>query len=143
MHQILHELEIKAPAGVVFDAFATSEGLDVWWTHGSSGWPEVGVEYRFYFGPDYDWRGRVRRLKPGTLIEWEITKSDRDWVGTHLAAEIEDLGDRTRLRFRHSGWAEVNTHFRQTSYTWALYLRILRRYLEQGIFVPYSARYDD
>lgn len=143
MHQILHELDIEAPAAEVFDAFATSDGLDAWWTRGSSGQPKAGEEYRFYFGPDYDWRGRVHRLKPGLLIEWEITKADRDWVGTLVAAEVEDLGNRTRLRFRHSGWVEANEHFRQTSYCWALYLRILRRFLEQGIFVPYHARYDD
>lgn len=142
MHDILLDLVIHASPSRVFRAFAEPEGLDAWWTLSSSGRPEVGEEYRFFFGPEYDWKGRVRRLRPDHLIEWEITKADRDWTGTIVGAELENLGSATRLRFRHTGWAEVNDHFRQSSYCWALYLRILRRWIEDGIEVPYADRYD-
>jgi hypothetical protein len=44
--------------------------------------------------------------------------------------------------FRHTGWAEPNEHFRISNHCWAMYLRILRRYLEYGEIVPYEQRLD-
>lgn len=143
MHQILHELEIRAPIADVFDAVSTPEGLDVWWTLGASGQPAAGAEYRFYFGPGYDWNGVVRRVRPGTAIEWQITRADRDWQGTVVGLELEEAGDRVIVRFKHTGWGEANAHFRRTSTCWALYLRILKRFLEQDLYVPYARRGED
>lgn len=143
MHQILHELEISAPIADVFDAVSTPEGLDVWWTLGSSGQPAAGEEYRFYFGPGYDWRGVVRRVRPGTAIEWEITRADADWMRTVVGVELESYGDRVIVRLKHTGWGEANSHFRRTSTCWALYLRILKRFLEKDVYVPYSRRAED
>ncbi|MGB3174584.1 MAG: hypothetical protein WBB12_12060 [Saprospiraceae bacterium] len=33
-------------------------------------------------------------------------------------------------------------HFRVTSYCWAIYLKVLKGYLEKGIQVKYEERYD-
>ena len=47
MHDILHDLVIHVEPSRVFRAFADPEGLDAWWTLGSSGRPAVDEEYRF------------------------------------------------------------------------------------------------
>jgi hypothetical protein len=36
----------------------------------------------------------------------------------------------------------MDDEFRRSSYCWAMYLRILRRYLEHGETVPYERRLD-
>ena len=39
MADIFHHLRIKAPLGHVLQAVSSPEGLDTWWTKGSSGEP--------------------------------------------------------------------------------------------------------
>jgi len=46
------------------------------------------------------------------------------------------------VHFYHKGSPSVNAHYRVSCHRWALYLRILRRYLEHGEFVPYADRLD-
>ena len=44
--------------------------------------------------------------------------------------------------FAHSGWKNANDHMYITNYCWALYLRLLKRYVERGEIVPYPERSD-
>ncbi len=44
------------------------------------------------------------------------------------------------VSFYHMGWPENNEHFRISCYCWAMYLRILKRYIEYGEKVPYKSR---
>jgi hypothetical protein len=39
-----------------------------------------------------------------------------------------------------TGWPVDNEHWRISCYCWAMYLRLLRRYLEHGEIVPYERR---
>lgn len=141
MPDILHDLAVRAPIEQVFDAVSRPEGLDHWWTLAASGSPDLGAELVLGFGPGYDWRARVARCEPPTSFELEITRADADWTGTRVGFELE-AGEATTLRFHHRGWREANPHFRASSFCWALYLRHLKRYLENDERVPYSRRYD-
>jgi uncharacterized protein YndB with AHSA1/START domain len=142
MPDILHDYVIEAPASKVFDAVATPRGLDAWWTLESAGEPRLGAVYRFYFGPQYDWRGVVREVVPAKRIEWEFTDCDDDWRGTRLSIRLEPRGATTGVVFAHRGWKEENAHFRTSTYCWAMYLRLLRRYVENGEVVEYDRRLD-
>jgi hypothetical protein len=51
-------------------------------------------------------------------------------------------GSRTWVDFYHSSWRHANDHYRTTSCCWAMYLRVLRRFLEHGERVPYADRLD-
>ena len=44
------------------------------------------------------------------------------------------------VRFSHSGWRSENEHYRLSSYCWAMYLRLMRRFAEAGEQVPYDHR---
>jgi hypothetical protein len=44
--------------------------------------------------------------------------------------------------FYHLCWPEANEHWRVSNYCWAMYLRILKRYLESGESVAYEKRLD-
>jgi uncharacterized protein YndB with AHSA1/START domain len=139
---VLHDLPINAPRDRVFQAVSTPQGLDVWWTKRSAGTPAVGAEYERWFGPQYDWRGEVTRHQPDSEFELRIVRADADWLGTHVGFELEERSGTTWLRFRHTGWASENEHYRVSCNCWALYLRIMRRYLEHGELVPYERRLD-
>jgi uncharacterized protein YndB with AHSA1/START domain len=140
---ILQEFTVKAPPGRVFDMFATADGLNRWWTKSSSGQAKEGAEYSLFFGPEYDWRAKVTRCLTGSVFELEITHAHEDWQGTRVGCELEPNGKSgTLVRFYHTGWPQQNEHWRISCYCWAMYLRLLRRYLEHGEFVPYEQRLD-
>ncbi|MEM7482332.1 MAG: SRPBCC domain-containing protein [Acidobacteriota bacterium] len=142
MLEILHDLPIQAPLSRVFRAISTPEGLDLWWTKASTGMPTVGSEYELDFGPGYLWTARVTRSVADSEFELEMVQADDDWAGTRVGFGLEDRGGKTWLRFHHTGWPEVNEHYRISCNCWAMYLRILRRNLEYGEVVPYEDRLD-
>ncbi len=140
MAEILLDLPIRAAPERLFDALTTPTGLDQWWTLQSAGERRLGVEYRLYFGPDYDWRAKVVRYAPVAEFELEMTVSDRDWLGSRVGFRLEPRGELSWLRFHHLGWKEPNEHYRISCNCWAMYLRVLRRFLEYGESVPYQSR---
>ena len=142
MADIVHDFPIKASAQRVFQAISSPEGLDAWWTKRSSGQPEKGTEYKLWFGPEYDWRAMVSTCIPNKEFELRITNSQQDWLGTHVGFVLDEKEGIAQVRFHHAGWPESNEHYRVSCYCWAMYLRLLKRYVELGEVVPYESRLD-
>ena len=136
MPDIFHDFPIKTSPERVFEAFTTPAGLDQWWTKRSAGEPSQGAVYELWFGPEHDWRGQVIRCVPSSEFELEIVGADEDWTGTRVGFHLEKRNDSTWVQFWHKGWKSANEHFRISCSCWAMYLRILRRYLEHGETVP-------
>jgi uncharacterized protein YndB with AHSA1/START domain len=141
MADIYFDFPINASPARVFEAFSTSNGLDAWWTKRSSGRPAQGEEYVLWFGPQYDWRAQVTRCVPPSEFEVQMVRADKDWNGTRLGIRL-DGQETTKVAFYHTGWPSANEHWRISCYCWAMYLRLLRRYLECGECVPYEDRLD-
>jgi uncharacterized protein YndB with AHSA1/START domain len=142
MPDIFHDFLIKAPRERVFRGVSLPAELDQWWTVRSKGEPKEGAEYELAFGPDHDWRATVTRLVPNSSIEFKMTRADPEWVGTRVAVDLSDSAGATSVRFRHTGWPTVSDNYRGSSYCWAMYLRVLKRWLERGETVPYVKRLD-
>ena len=142
MADILQDFPIKAPARRVFQTISQPAGLDQWWTISSAGEPRLGAEYQLFFGPEYDWRAKVSRCTPDKEFEFELTRADSEWLGSRVGFQLQANGDVTQVRFHHLGWPVESEHYRISCHCWAMYLRILRRYLEHGETVPYERRLD-
>ena len=142
MADILYDFPIVAPASRVFRAVSTPEGLDAWWTLRSAGRPAIGSEYQLFFGPQYDWRAEISRCEPNAEFEFLMTRSMLEWDQTRVGFHLAEQGDVTQVRFDHRGWAEPSDHFRTTAFCWAMYLRLLRRFVEHDEIVPYDRRLD-
>lgn len=142
MADIFHDFPIKVPADRVFEAVSTPHGLDCWWTKKSTGKPFEGAEYELGFGPQYDWRAKVTECVQNSAFELQIVRADADWMGTRVGFHLDGEAGTTNVRFYHTGWPSPNEHWRISCYCWAMYLRILRRYLEHGELVPYENRLD-
>lgn len=140
MADIHHDFYITAPGDAVFDAVGTPIGLDAWWTNRCSGTPDVGSVYELDFGPECRWSVVVIRCEPAREFEMEFTRADDDWLNSRVRFSLDDRGGRTHVRFSHTGWPEINDHFRTSSFCWAMYLRLLKRYVEFGEVVPYERR---
>jgi uncharacterized protein YndB with AHSA1/START domain len=140
MADILQDFPVHSRVHRVFEAVSTPDGLNNWWTSTAAGRPIEGTEYELTFGPEYRWRAVVACCVPDAEFELQITKADADWTGTYVGFRLEHRDKKTWIHFRHTGWAEANEHFRVSNHCWAMYLRVLRRYLEYGEIVPYEQR---
>lgn len=142
MADIVHYFPIKASPAQVFPAIASPSGLDAWWTKRSAGEPVEGAEYELWFGPEHDWRAVVSRSIPPFEFELQLTDAHEDWQGTRVGFRLEQKGETTEVYFHHAGWPEANNHYQVSCYCWAMYLRLLKRYVENGEVVPYEERLD-
>jgi uncharacterized protein YndB with AHSA1/START domain len=142
MPDILQDFPIRVSGQRVFDAVSQPDELAQWWTARSAGQPRIGNEYVLWFGPEYDWRAVVTRCKPGKEFEFEMTRADTEWTGTRVGFRLQETNGGTQVGFYHRGWPAETAHFRVSSHCWAMYLRLLRRYLEHGETVAYELRLD-
>ncbi len=143
MPDILHDVPIAAAVDRVYAAISTPGGLDSWWTLTSRGEPIVGSAFDLGFGLDYQWRADVRAAVPSRCIAFEFTHSTSDWMGTCVRLDLEPTGNAmTIVHFTHTWWATATEHFRVSSFCWAMYLRLLKRFVEHGEVVPYPSRLD-
>ncbi len=139
-HNIVHYFIINAPLDTVFRAVTTPSGLDTWWTLGCRGRPEIGSLYELDFGNDLVWQAQVVQLVPLKEFALQMTRCHEDWMDTEIAFELTHEKGQAEVRFFHKGWPLSNDHFYISNYCWAMYLRILKRNLEFGEFVPYEER---
>ncbi len=140
MYSISHILPINALPERVWDAVATPRGLDQWWTLKCEGDPSLGNEYTLYFGPEYHWLAEVTSVEPGKQLSLTLTKAEPDWLGSVVSFGLSKGKGGTRLKFEHSGWSEWTDHFATSNYCWAMYLRIMKRFVENGEQVAYEDR---
>jgi uncharacterized protein YndB with AHSA1/START domain len=140
MPDIYHNFPINTLADKVFEAISHSEGLDKWWTKSSAVNPVKSGKYSLDFGPGYHWKAEVTEYKKDKLFELKMTEADADWLGTKIGFGLVIHQSITEVSFYHTGWPQKNEHYKISSYCWAMYLRILKRYLEYGELVPYEKR---
>ena len=142
MADILHDFSIAATPEQVYSAISSPAGLSQWWTKKSSGEPRVGESLNLWFSPEYEWQAVVTKIVPNSEFELRVSVADEDWTGTLVGFRLNRDGQRTWVSFYHTGWPAQNAHYRRSSYCWAMYLRVLKRHLEHGEFVPYEDRND-
>jgi uncharacterized protein YndB with AHSA1/START domain len=140
MADIFHTFKIKASPDKVFEGISTSKGLDNWWTKSSEVKPGVGEVYTLGFGPQYNWKAVVTKYKTDTEFELQMTEADADWHGTKVGFLLNSKENNTEVNFYHIGWPQNNDHYKISTYCWAMYLRILKRYIEFGERVAYEKR---
>lgn len=137
---IYHNVSINASEEKVFKAVSDPKELEKWWPKKCTGIPKLGATYNFYFGELYNWYGQVVACKENESFYVKMTKSDDDWNPTTFGFDLETKGNKTYLQFFHKDWSEINTHFKHSSFCWAMLLNGLKNYLEKGIIIPFNQR---
>lgn len=150
MVTLRHQVWIDAPAGRVYDALATAEGLGGWWAPHTSEETGDGPVLAHSPGPAH---GDVRMLVvdrvPGERVEWEIVSTHparspaSAWTGTRIAWELSERPSpghwmgmenegrpMTVVDFRHSGWDERSEFLGFCNYAWGVTLDMLRQWCE-------------
>jgi uncharacterized protein YndB with AHSA1/START domain len=137
---IYHDLIIDAPLAKAFTAVSDPVHLAKWWPLKCEGKPEPGGEYNFYFSPDYDWFGRVLEYSVNESFHVKMTIADADWSPTAFGFDMNEVNGCCLLKFWQIGWPQCNAHFRRSSFCWAILLKGLKNYVEQGIVIPFTER---
>ncbi|XLS29168.1 SRPBCC family protein [Flavobacteriaceae bacterium M23B6Z8] len=139
-YTIYHDLYIEKPIKSVFKVVSDPKELENWWPLKCKGEPTLNSIYNFYFGPEYNWYGKVIKYEPSNAFHIKMTQSDADWDPTSFGFDLEEINKGTRLKFWHKGWTNCNHHYRHSSYCWAILLKGLKDYLEKGIVIPFEKR---
>lgn len=140
MADIFHDFPIFKSPERVFEVIGSAKGLEAWWSLEAAGTPGLGEIYELNFGPGYLWQAEVTACELNSHFEWTIINAEKDWLNTRVGFYLDGGQERTQVRFYHAGWPENNDHYRISCFCWAMYLRILKRYIEFGEFVPYDER---
>ena len=82
----------------------------------------------------------MTRCTPGSAFELQMTDAHPDWMHSKVGVALSEKDGVTNVRFHHTGWPEENEHYRTSCYCWAMYLRILKRFVENGERVGYDRR---
>ncbi len=137
---IIHYLQVQSPIESVFQTISTPRGMVKWWPLQASGHSELGAILTLDFGPGYHWQAQVTQMVPPTEFELTLIKADSDWQDNTVGFQLNSMKDGTNVRFYNRGWKEANDHFCISNYCWAMYLRLMKRYVEHGEVVEYSDR---
>jgi uncharacterized protein YndB with AHSA1/START domain len=137
---IFHSFPINELPEKVFAGISTADGLNEWWTLNCEEDQEIGGIYTLDFGPQYQWKAVVTKFESGQEFELKFTEADDDWINTIVGFALKPKGMQTDVEFYHTGWKKNNEHYRISGFCWAMYLRILKRFLEYGERVAYEKR---
>jgi hypothetical protein len=124
---IIHYFQVKSPIESVFEAISSARGISKWWSRKTTGYSEFGALLELEFSDDVHWQAQV-------------TEMDPDWMDSRVGFQLSSGPEAVDVKFYHKGWKEANDHYYISSYCWAMYLRIMKRYVEFGEFVEYEQR---
>jgi hypothetical protein len=73
----------------------------------------------------------VTKFEEKEAIKLQKTHAHSDWLKTKVGFMLneEKRQNVTEISFYHTGWPEDNEYYRISSYCWAMYLRILKRFI--------------
>lgn len=137
MSEILHQLNIKAPPGKVYQALTEAKGLANWWTQHVVAEPRVNsiAQFTLEHG-QMPLRMKILRLIPNKAVVWHCVGGHPEWIDTQLYFELEPIKEGTVLHFAHRGWKRLTGILPKTNFEWARNLMSLRAYLEKGKGYP-------
>lgn len=141
MADILHKIGFKSSTtDAVYKALTSLEGLKGWWTQDTQGQPgQVGGVIPFRFKLKDDEGGfdmKVRELKPGQRVLWDVVDGPPEWIGTTIAWDLRQEGSWAVLLFSHAGWKEPVEFMHHCSTKWATFLLSLKSLVETGKGAP-------
>jgi uncharacterized protein YndB with AHSA1/START domain len=138
MPDIRHHVGINAPRGEIYDALATRDGLQQWWTSTVTGESQPNERLTFHFGrPEPSAVMEVVELVPDKRVRWQCVVGPDEWLGTTLTFELKPNDEETFLVFTHGDWREPSDFMAHCSTKWAYFLLGLKAGLEGGKATPW------
>jgi uncharacterized protein YndB with AHSA1/START domain len=139
MATILLRMPLEAEPETTYQALATSQGVNGWWSNHTEGPEGVGSKLKVAF-PDapitFDFE--VTDEAPERRVVWRCLAGPPEWIGTDVSFELQtdDEGNNSVL-FSHDGWSTTDESFPFIAYSWAQILPRLKRLVETDEREPF------
>ena len=139
MSEIITQFDVAAPAGTVWRALTTADGIRGWWTtqaevpEGTS----AVLELRFPDAP-ISWDLRVDEAVENERLRWHCVGGPPPWVDTDILFRLGSAPENgTRVLFDHVGWKDAEEMVRVVTFGWVQMLLRLKAYAETGTRQPF------
>ncbi|MFC5498937.1 SRPBCC domain-containing protein [Caenimonas terrae] len=145
MDHFRRQLVLSAPAADVYQALATQQGLQGWWTQSCEADGHAGGRATFRFGQTRKVM-RIDRLEPGREVRWHCIESHiaiagvppDEWRDTQIVFRLTPRGAaQTVLDFEHIGLTPALACWGACNKGWDHFLGSLRSLVESGEGAPY------
>ncbi len=141
---IKHDLTIKASAATVYNAVATQQGINGWWSKtGTVGASEGDTSVMIFDkqGTKVEMGFRTETLIPNQEVVWECIKNGNPaWLKTKIRTTIHENDGECQVTFSHTGFDEKwagHDAFEMTKGTWQHFVESLVSYCERGEGQPW------
>lgn len=136
--EVKHSAFIRAPREKVYDAFATAEGLDGWFTRGARVDARAGGAMMFRW---VDWgpEKTINEEAPGRVIEAKrperfVFQWGEPGKETTVEVVLEEREGGTLLKLREYGFRKIDNAIGNAS-GWGEALTLVKFWLEHGIAI--------
>ncbi len=141
---ITHKLKINAAAQLIYNAVATNEGINGWWSKDCKVGEVEGGNSLLKFdkqGTIVEMGFKTIALSPGKKVVWECTQNGNPaWLGTKICTDIVEKQDGCEVVFSHVGFDEKwqgQDPFEMTRQGWEHFVKSLVNYCERGEGQPW------
>ena len=139
MAEILLRVPVDADPGALYEAVATSSGVNAWWSNHTEGPDGVGSTMNVSF-PDapmtFDFE--VIEEVSGARVAWRCLVGPPEWIGTQISFDVQaGEGGDVNVLFTQDGWKTTEESFPFIAYSWAQILPRLKKLAEEKEADPY------
>ena len=115
MADILHAIQVTAPAETIYPLVSSAAGFAKWWAADvaeTGGAVELG-----FFKKQTVYRLRLESKRAPNDAAW-VCETGQEWQGTRIVFHLEAAGGGTLVRFTHGGWGGATDYFVSCNTTW-------------------------
>ena len=134
MESIKHLFHINSTPENIFEAIINKDQLKKWYTNTVKGESKLNSIMTFKFG-DVGYSVKVIEIIENKLIKWVCVDADevfKEVVDHETVFSLEQLNDKTKIRFSQYGFLEQNDLYAGINYSWGKYLESLRQFVQIG-----------
>ena len=125
-------LHINSPKEEVFKALTLSNELSKWYTTIVKGVFVLNEIITFEFVNFAEFKFKVIGIRQNESVHLEIVESEFDNVGHIMKYDLDENDGKTRVRYTHEGFVEMDDFYANMNYSSAKYLESLRQYCQTG-----------
>lgn len=141
---ITHDLIINASAETIYQAVATKEGINGWWSKDCQVGEHEGEKSLLKFdkqGTIVEMGFQTNTLVPNKSVVWTCTENANPaWLGTKIITEISGTENGSKVTFSHAGFDKKwkgEEPFEMTKQGWKHFVNSLVCYCENGEGQPW------
>ena len=133
MIPIKHLMHISAPVEEVFSALSDIKKLSQWYTTNVKGKFEKDEIITFEFVNFAVFKFKVVVLIPNKSVHIECVESEWENIGHVMKYDLEENGEKTRVRYSYNGFSEMDDAYANMNYSSGKYLESLRQFCQTGV----------